>query len=194
MKLWLTRTLAATGLLWLLLTFTPIVNWWAQWLSAGYSDEARPVLIVFAGDTLNERTVGYSTYLRCAYAAMFWQSHHPQEIILSGGPAPLMADLLAAQGVPRDILRLEGRSTNTRENVAEIAKLRAGDTRPVTLLTSDFHMRRVLRLANHAGFTAVPFPVPDILKRSYAHPWERPGLAWELATETAKLTWETLRN
>jgi uncharacterized SAM-binding protein YcdF (DUF218 family) len=194
----LSRLLAGLGLAWLILTFTPVVLWWAQWLSAGYSEEPRPVLIVLAGDRLNDTTVGYSTYLRCVYTAHFWQQNHPAEIILSGGPmtqptAALMADLIASLGVPRTVLRLETRSENTRQNLQETAAMLAGDSRPATLLTSDFHMRRALLLARAHHLLVVPYPVPDVLKRATANMWERPGLVVLLMGETGKLSWEAVR-
>jgi uncharacterized SAM-binding protein YcdF (DUF218 family) len=199
MKKGLTRLLAGLGGLWILLTVSPLVPWWTNWLSAGYVDEARPVLIVLAGDSSSDTVMGYSTYLRSVYAFWFWQRHRPDEIVLSGGPqehpmASLMADLLTSLGVPRDQVRVEISSTNTRENLAGVAEVLHGDARPATLLTSDFHMRRALLLARRHHLSVVPYPAPDIGKRFLFNRWGGLGLSIELASETAKLFSEYLRN
>jgi uncharacterized SAM-binding protein YcdF (DUF218 family) len=188
---WLRRFLAALGALWLLLTITPAVRWWAEWMSVGYSGESRPVLIVLGGDSTTNGAVGYSTYLRCIYAYWMWRDRRAEELVLSGGPSsrPLASDMeafLAGLGVPKENMRLETASTNTRENLAGVAALLRGDPRPQTLLTSDFHMRRSLRIARRNGLHPVPHPVPDILKREQ-NIWERPALAVALAIETGKL-------
>jgi uncharacterized SAM-binding protein YcdF (DUF218 family) len=104
--------------------------------------------------------------------------------------AAVMADFMASLGVPRDRMRLETRSTDTRENLSGVAALLKGDPRPVTLLTSDFHMRRSLLLAQRFGLKVVPHPVPDVGKRAAASRWERPALAIQLAVETSKLAVE----
>lgn len=189
----LLRLLAALGLLWLILLFTPLVSWWAQWLSAGYSDEPRPVVVVLAAETGAEDLLGYSTYLRCVYAFWYWQRHDTPQIVLSGGPeqqptARLMAGLMTYLGVPPDRLLKETQSTTTRENLRQVARMLGPDPPPVTLITSDYHMRRALLEARRAGLPDVaPHPVPDVLKRAAAGYWERPGLALLLAWETAKL-------
>lgn len=193
------RVLATTGALWALLTFTPIVNTWTQWLAAGYSDEPSPVLIVLAGDSANDTVLGYSSYLRCIYAFWFWQQKHPREIIVSGGPpehplSAVMADFMVSLGVPRPALRLETSSRNTQENLFEVAKLVPRDSQPITLLTSDYHMRRALLHARRYGLTVRPFPIPDAGKRSAANRWERPAVAVLLFQETVKLAIELLRS
>jgi uncharacterized SAM-binding protein YcdF (DUF218 family) len=194
---WVGRSFAALGALWLLLAVTPAVRWWAQWLSAGFSDETRPVLIVLGGDSASDNALGYSSYLRCVYAYWMWRDHQVQELILSGGPSsqPIAADmasLLAGLGVPRERMRLETGSTNTRENLAAVAALLHHDPRAQTLLTSDYHMRRALRIARRNGLYPAPHPIPDILKREQDF-WERPALAVTLTVETGKLLLEILR-
>lgn len=192
------RVLAAIGLLWLVVVFTPLVPWWAGWLSAGYDDAPRPTLVVLSAETGAEDLIGYSTYLRCVYAFWYWQRHDTTSVILSGGPpqhptAQLMRDLIVSLGVPETALQLETKSTSTRENLEYIATLLGPNPGPVTLLTSDYHMRRALRLARRAGLSDVaPYPVPDILKRDAGGRWERPGLVILLAWETSKLAYETV--
>jgi uncharacterized SAM-binding protein YcdF (DUF218 family) len=194
----LVRLFVSLGVLWATFTATPLVSWWAQWLSAGYSEQDDTVLVVLSGDSMSDTVIGYSTYLRCVYAFSYWQRHHVGRIILSGGPrehpiAVGMADFLASLGVPRDRMQLETSSTSTRENLAEVATLLQGDRYPVTLLTSDFHMRRALLLARRHHLVMAPHPVPDVIKRFSASRWEGPGLALQLTVETGKLAYEFLR-
>jgi uncharacterized SAM-binding protein YcdF (DUF218 family) len=191
------RSLTVLGASWLFLAATPVVRWWAQWLSFGFSHETRPLLIVLSGDSTSDGAIGYSSYLRCVYAYWMWRDHRAQELVLSGGPssgpaAADMAQFLVGLGVPRDRMRLETGSTNTRENLAGVAGLLRGDPRPQTLLTSDYHMRRALRIARRNGLHPAPYPVPDILKREQNF-WERPALAVALAVETGKLLLDMLR-
>lgn len=199
----LTRTLTILGACWLLLTFTPAVNWWVSFLDAGYSEEPRPILLVLAGDAFavsnsREPLLGPSSHLRSIYAFWFWQKHHPETILISGGPAAqptaaAMASYLEFLGVPTENIRVEDASLNTQENIRNSALLLRNDHRPITVLTSDFHMRRSILLARRAGWDVAPHPVPDIAKRAGANRWERSSLAVQLAVETAKLTWEWLR-
>jgi len=197
----LSRLLASLGTIWLLLTFTPAVPAWALWLSTGtgFSSAPAPVLVVLAGDMPGDGSIGYSTYLRCLYAFWTWREGGVQELVLSGGPqqrpaAAAMADFLAGLGVPRDQMRLETGSLDTRQNLAGVAAMLVAEPRPVTLLTSDFHMRRSLRLARRVRLKVTPRPIPDVLKRASAERWSRSTLAVLLAIETSKLAAEALRD
>jgi uncharacterized SAM-binding protein YcdF (DUF218 family) len=83
---------------------------------------------------------------------------------------------------------------DTRQNLGGVAAMLAAEPRPVTLLTSDFHMRRSLRLARRVRLKATARPVPDVLKRASAERWSRPTLAVLLVIETSKLAGEALRD
>jgi uncharacterized SAM-binding protein YcdF (DUF218 family) len=77
-----------------------------------------------------------------------------------------MREFLACQGVPVTAIEVEMRSSNTRENALNVARLLAGENRGKVLLTSDYHMYRAARAFAKAGLTVAPWPFPDGIKRS----------------------------
>src|SRR2546423_13422602 len=97
-----------------------------------------------------------STSARARTAAHLAQKRPSLAIIASGshgeGPAPakteaaIMADLIAAAGVPRDRLFLEERSRDTIGNAVEVTARYLGriEARPIYLVTSPFHLERAL--------------------------------------------------
>jgi len=187
-------SLAGAGLLALVVTVVPVVRWWALWLSAGWAAQTRPVVVVLAGDELADGTIGYSTYLRCVYAWWAYRRGGVETVILAGGPperpaAGTMADFLAGLGLPRERMRLETASRNTRQNLANVAAMVGSE--PVTLLTSDYHMRRGLLLARRAGVNAEPQPVPDALKRESEF-GQRVSLSLLLGLESIKYIAESI--
>lgn len=189
------RALAVLGGLVLLITFTPLTQYWAHWLTGPRWDSpAGDTLIILGGSSPVQpgNLPGYSSYWRSIYGLWAWQQAHYRQIIVSGdsGTAESMADFLEAHGVPRSTLRIENQSGNSAENVRlSTALLRDGAGGKIAILSSDFHMRRVVALFQKAGLRDfVILPVPDAGKRNTS-----PLLRWEvgldLAAETAKLMW-----
>jgi len=106
-----------------------------------------------------------STVARARTAAHLAQKRPSLAVIASGshgdGPAPakseaaIMADLIAATGVPRERLFLEERSRDTIGNAVEVVAryLRGIEARPIYLVTSPFHLERALVTFRHVlGF------------------------------------------
>jgi len=106
-----------------------------------------------------------STLARARTAAHLAQKRQTLAVIASGshgdGPAPakseaaIMADLIAATGVPRERLFLEERSRDTIGNAVEVVAryLRGVEARPIYLVTSPFHLERALVTFRHVlGF------------------------------------------
>lgn len=102
-------------------------------------------------------------------AEKYLSDHTGASLILTGGnPGPdgrteaqVMGDLLTARGVPPEALIKEDRAADTIENFRNTARL-TDPEKPVTLITSGYHMFRALRLARAAGFRAVlPLPSPS---------------------------------
>lgn len=188
------RILAAIGLLVVLVTFTPLVSWWAKLYAGAWNDPAGDVLIVLAGDQLDDGIIGRSSYWRCVYAAMAWKAGGFRGILISGvRSAPLMADLMVFNGVPRDAIRLEPRSSSTRENALFTAGLLRQIPGTKVLLTSDFHMLRAHRAFAKAGVEVLPRPFPDALKRSQ-HWHNRLEVFFDLVLETLKIVWYAAHN
>jgi len=89
------------------------------------------------------------------------------KIAVSGGQdfglrcreADIMAEYLIARGVAADKVIREGRSTSTEENLVFSRRLLEAQgvaaTDPIVVVTSDFHVRRAVRIARKAGFGEV---------------------------------------
>lgn len=187
---WLGRGLAAAGLLFLVISFTPLTAWWAQALARPWEDPRGDVLIVLGSDRVDDM-IGYSSYWRSVYAVWAYREGGFRRVVLSGGPggaavAAAMRDFLVASGVPSEAILVETESASTRENALRTAELLRGEPGRSVLLTSDFHMYRAYRCFRRAGLDVVAVPVPDVLKRSTR--WYRRWTAFvDLAVETAKV-------
>ena len=67
--------------------------------------------------------------------------------------ADVMAELLQAEGVPAEDIRLEGKSRTTVENFRNAQAL-LGDQARVLVVTSDYHVRRAVKTAKRVGLRA----------------------------------------
>lgn len=192
--------LAAVGLLFLTVTFTPLVVWWATLLAGPWHDPRGDVLIVPAGSSLVPGILGESSYWRSVYAVLAWREGSFREVILSGGGdgqgaepvCETMRRFLEAHGVPSDRIRLERRARSTRESAVFTAALLADEPGLKVLLTSDYHMFRAARAFRSAGVDLSPRPFPDVRKR--AGQWSaRPTIFVELVEETVKIGYYAMR-
>jgi uncharacterized SAM-binding protein YcdF (DUF218 family) len=194
---WFRRFTITLGTLFLIVTFTPIVNWWATYLAGPWDDPRGDVLIVLTGSGMEDGLIGMSSYWRAVYARRVYQAGEAPEILITGGGtetipiATTMREFIVAQGVPADAVRVETASLNTRDSARNIAKLLASDpgryrNRKLVLLTSDYHMYRSHKMFEAAGVHVEPRPIPDIRKR-YSSKLERWGLFLELMQETVKI-------
>jgi len=69
-----------------------------------------------------------------------------------------MAQWLVARGTAPEALILERESLTTRQNARKVAQLLAlRGWRRIGLVTSDFHMRRAIRLFREEGLSVEPF-------------------------------------
>src|SRR5580698_10754854 len=81
----LTSALASLGALVVLVTFTPLVSWWASALAGRWTDPCGDTLIVLSGSPTQGGVIGQSTYWRSAYAVLAYRKCGMQKIILTGG-------------------------------------------------------------------------------------------------------------
>jgi uncharacterized SAM-binding protein YcdF (DUF218 family) len=189
---WLTRLLAAIGLIMVLATVTPIDLWWAHAYSGPIEQPRGDVLIVLSAARDDEGLVSFSSYWRARYALLAWQSGGFQKVVVSGGGGPGIANFLLAEGVPRQAIVAEWQSQSTRENGINTARLVAGMPGRKVLLTSDFHMYRAIRVFRKVGIQVTPMPVPDVLKS--AQHWNGRVTAFEtMVVESAKIVYYGLR-
>jgi uncharacterized SAM-binding protein YcdF (DUF218 family) len=112
-----------------------------------------------------------------------------RKIVVSGYlVGPHMRNLLIAEGVPPEVVVVEGNSRSTRENAVDVARLLSGEPGPKALMTSDYHMFRAARAFRKAGLNVEPWPIPDALKRigDRTRTW---SAFVDEATESAKIVY-----
>jgi uncharacterized SAM-binding protein YcdF (DUF218 family) len=167
----LAAALSALGLLFVLVTVTPLVSWWAGLLAGPWDDPDGDVLIVLGGSLLENGLMGQSSYWRAVYAIRAWKQGTFRQVVVSGGPAHSsiavpMRDFLESHGVPREAIQIETQSTSTHENAVHVSELLAHVPGRKILLTSDYHMFRAYRAFKKAGLDVLPRPFPDVRKRA----------------------------
>lgn len=179
-------------LLFLIVSFSPLTEWWARALAGSWEDPRGDVLIVLGGARIDDQLMGISTYWRCVYAARALATDSGfRTIVLSGGGpgrslADLMKEFLVCRGTAADRIVTEEHSSSTRENAlftAELLKAQPAGTR--VLMTSDYHIWRARRAFAKAGVNVLPRPIPDALKRSTGWPGRWPVFL-DLCEETVK--------
>jgi uncharacterized SAM-binding protein YcdF (DUF218 family) len=181
--------LAALGLVMVLVTFTPIVPWYARQLGGAWDDAPGEVLIVLGGGTIDKRFLSAGSYWRCVYADRSWRAGGFRKVVVSGqGVAPLMRDFLSCQGIPVSAIRVEDGSNSTRENAVYVKQMLNGVPGRKVLLTSDYHTFRARRTFQKAGLDVLARPFPDAIKMSmsFAGRWEAFII---VARETAKIAY-----
>ena len=183
---WVVRVLALVGALFLAVSVTPVVPWWAVHLAGRWEEARGETLIVLGGDSVDGGMLGYSSYNRSYHAVQVWREGGVGEVLILGRKAsPPMREYLIQHGVPAEKVVAEDGSETTRENALAAKRLLAGKAGKKVLLTSDFHMARAAAVFRKVGLDVVTAPCPDVGKR--AGRWtERWGLAWELGMETGK--------
>ncbi len=189
----LVACLTALGLVLVVVTFTPIVPWYARALSGNWDDPRGDILIVLGGGTIDDTTLAAGSYWRSIYADRTWRSGHFREVIVSGkGVAPLMRDFLICHSLPASVIRVEDASHSTRENALFTKKLLAGAPGRPVLVTSDYHMFRARRVFAKAGIAVRTCPFPDVIKSSNNLTGRWGGFII-LVQETAKIAYYWVR-
>ena len=163
---------ATVGILVVVVTTTPLIRWWGEEMAGDWSDPKGDVLIVLGGaEPTEDGVIAYDTYLRTMYAIREYRRQHFQLVLLCGGGSPItvadsMRDFMESEGIPASVLRVEGRSTSTRENALFAKEILANIPGRKVLLTSDYHITRATRAFRKAGLDVLPRPIPDVVKRS----------------------------
>jgi uncharacterized SAM-binding protein YcdF (DUF218 family) len=185
---WLDQLLAAIGLITVLVIATPIVSWWVLAYRGPLEQPKGDVLILISAAADDRGGISYSSYWRARHALLAWQTGGFKKIVISGGGGPGILNFLIVNGVPREAMVAEWRSTSTRENGVESARLLRDMPGKKVLLTSDFHMYRAIGVFRKLGVEVTPMPVPDVLK-STEH-WDGRFRAFEtMMIETAKIVY-----
>jgi uncharacterized SAM-binding protein YcdF (DUF218 family) len=185
----LSRLLMLLGLLMVVVTLAP-PRWYIAKLAGPWKDPKEGVLIVLAGDGVNESMLGQSSYWRSVYAVWAWRDGHFHDLLISGDRAitSSMRDFIVSQGVPSAAVVMEDKSVSTRENASLAVPILRGLNGPYVLLTSDYHMLRARRSFTKAGIPVEPRPLPDAGKRitQWTSRWP---VFLDLLVETGKITY-----
>jgi uncharacterized SAM-binding protein YcdF (DUF218 family) len=184
---------ASIGLITVLVIATPVVSWWAA-AYTGPIERPKGDILILLGAAADDQYGGisYSSYWRARQALFAWQTGGFKKVVICGGGDPGIFDFLLAQGIPRDAFVLEGRSTSTRENAIETARLIQNYPGKKVLLTSDFHMLRAHAVFRKLGIETAPMPVPDVLHAT--EHWDGRFSAFEtMLIESVKIVYYSLR-
>ena len=191
--------LASLGSLMVIVSATPVVEWWAKGLAGPLDEPKGDTLIVLGGNVLDQGTIGISSYWRSVYAVRAYRQGGFHQVLISGGRDTLgnviarpMADFLICQGVPRENIWIEDRSTSTRENALFSRDVLKQVPGRMVLLTSDYHMYRAARAFRKAGLDIIPRPCPDAIKRGTTWRGRWPAFV-ELVAETGKIAYYKAR-
>ncbi len=143
----------------------------------------RDVLLVLGAPLTTHGKLSRVLHERIAQAAMLWQRGAAKAIIVCGGAtrvglpseAAAMAAGLVHAGVPVTAIVVEDQSRTTAENANFAAALmQQHGWHTAWVVTQPFHLRRAVRLCQHAGIAAKGWVIADSLQ----HAQPLLGLRW----------------
>ena len=158
----------------LFVLFTSFVGIQGLITTQSYSEPYDGDYLIVLGAGLYGTEPSASLVSRLQTAQVYLESHPQAIAVLSGGQGPgeeiteakVMQLYLMEQGISRERLWLEDRSTNTRENLTYTKTLLAEkidlDQTQLAIVTNDFHQYRAQALAKqlHLDTIALAAPVP----------------------------------
>lgn len=182
------NSLALFGVVWAVVTFTPLTRWMGAQLMGPWNAQTGDVLVILGADTPSDGQIGLASYWRAFYAVQAWQNGSFNAVVVSGGTgiADSIAEYLRCSGVPAERITLERKSQSTRENALFTAPVLSKFAGRKVLLTTDYHVFRSVRSFRRAGVDVISVPVPYALKRSNSL-GDRWPLFIELLIELAKI-------
>lgn len=188
---------AILGFLMVVVTLTPLDNWWATILAGPWNDPTGDILIVLGGSMGDDGIIGEDSYLRDEYALLAYRQGGFHTIVLSGGGKPVavstaMRNFLVCEGVPPAAILTETASMSTRQNALYTKELVKDMQGKMVLLTSDYHMWRAYHVFRRVGLNVLPRPIPDA--RKLASGWTgRWPVFLTLTEETIKIVYYFMR-
>ena len=144
-------------------------------------------MIVLGAQVKPDGTPSLQLQWRIDAAAKAWKERQSLIVVCGaqggGEPAPeahVMRDELIKQGVTAEMILMDDKSFNTRQNIANAVKLLEGhEVDHVLVVTSDYHLARAMAIAEDAGMDASGIGAPTL---QGLRPWVknqgREGLAW----------------
>ncbi len=179
-----TDMMVATALPWLALTVlgnSMFVESLATQLERDYMNidplkiEPMATVVVLGGGTIqgvSGRVQAHTSGDRVVLAAQLYHAGLVQRIVCTGRridqlapgashPGEQSGQLLVSLGVPKSAIQiLDGR--NTSEEMQILGQRYSGSSERIGLITSAWHLRRAMRLAERNGFHPVPLPADFI--------------------------------
>lgn len=133
---------------------------WAETHPAPVSDRSAAI-VVLGAQVYPDGSLSPQLELRME-AALAEYHRLPRPIICCGGqgekePLPegdAMRQWLIEKGVPQVLVVSETASTNTVQNLQNARQFLAEDENCITVITSDYHLPRALRMARDTGYEA----------------------------------------
>ncbi len=163
---WFSRICAVIGFIFVLVTVTPLVTWWAEAYAGPIERPKGDVLILLSAANDDRGGISFSSYWRAREAIYAFQTGGFRKIVVTGGGGPCILEYLIAEGIPREAIVAEWRSASTRESGVEMARLLQAMPGKKVLLTSDFHMYRALRVFRKLDIQVTPMAVRDVIQSS----------------------------
>ena len=143
------QVLVPAALAFVLAFYTPLLWWIAEPLRIEAPPQPADAIVVFAGGVGESGQAGGGAQERVARAIELYRAGMAPRMILSSGyvftlrEAEVMKAIAVGNGVPDDAVLLERAAANTRENVANSARiLNEHGWKRILLVTSPYHMRR----------------------------------------------------
>jgi hypothetical protein len=90
--------LAAQGVLFLVVTLTPLVDWWAILMRGDDYTDKGDVLIVLSGSMMEDGSMGWNSYLGTTYASWTFRDGGFRDVLVSGGAIAAPAPVAKAKG------------------------------------------------------------------------------------------------
>lgn len=156
--------LASAALIGLMACMNLIVCFgYSDWDTAGTSEYA----VVLGASVREDRSPSRILRQRMKAAMEFMERNPDAVVILSGGQGPdepmpeaeCMYETMLSLGADESRLLLEPESHTTRENLLNsnaIIESRGGTTKPITVITSEFHQRRAAYIAKSLHLATCP--------------------------------------
>jgi uncharacterized SAM-binding protein YcdF (DUF218 family) len=121
-----------------------------------------PDYVVILGAGLNGDKLSWLLSERMATALEYLQAHPDTKAVVSGGQGPdeavaegtAMQDYLVQNGIEPSRIIVEDKAKSTLENFKFTKALLPAKRHKILVITSDFHMRRAIMLAERTGFAA----------------------------------------
>jgi uncharacterized SAM-binding protein YcdF (DUF218 family) len=155
---------AALGILWLLVAFTPLTSWLADGLVRRDPPSAADAVFVHASSIYPTGELSSTAMSRIVHGVELVAEHQAPTLVLSdlNGPYPSYVGATKAMmenlGIASEVQTV-GKNLNTREEALSLARLyNERGWKRVLVVTSPYHTRRACAAVEHEGLSVVCSP------------------------------------